>query len=358
MAPEAQPVCVVCGEPAPNKCRGCKSDASSRRYCGKVCQEKDWPAHKKACRDIQNANLEKKLARVAEILQQGYYDFRKNTWDTPLIKVQRLGNDDLVIYEGIKLGGGRTKYFMEFPQHLVSDTRTENAVLCSLVCNEPSAWMHSIISELMEDLDVDIEEVSMDLNSPPHKIIFHYINGESDQNDSAYPHQTIRVTSTKTKKAWIIDISGARYGICQALWTWKEYRSRFMAEVHLIYPLGTNKAAVKMLSEIPGLPTLDFGVMGKVADHLASKVNIDWQSAFNLSLSQLVALDEEKFKKGKLELLGFMNSVVRTFVRNNEFRAEYKATVAYEDKNPGVSGQRVNECTDAFFAKVARSKTV
>jgi hypothetical protein len=62
MATGAEAACVVCGGPAHNKCGACKLDTSSRHYCGKACQVKDWPTHKKACKDIQNTNLEKKLA--------------------------------------------------------------------------------------------------------------------------------------------------------------------------------------------------------------------------------------------------------------------------------------------------------
>ncbi|GFG31584.1 hypothetical protein Cfor_04769, partial [Coptotermes formosanus] len=38
------PVCVACGEPAARKCSRCKS-----AYCGRECQVRDWPTHKKSC---------------------------------------------------------------------------------------------------------------------------------------------------------------------------------------------------------------------------------------------------------------------------------------------------------------------
>ena len=148
MATGAEAACVVCGGPAHNKCGACKLDTSSRHYCGKACQVKDWPTHKKACKDIQNADLEKKLTRVANIVQQGYYGFRKNTWDIPIVKVDRLGNNDLVLYISVPLSVSHANYISEFPQHLVSDKLTENAMLCALVRSEPATWMYSIIGEL------------------------------------------------------------------------------------------------------------------------------------------------------------------------------------------------------------------
>ncbi|CAN9360333.1 unnamed protein product [Alternaria alternata] len=235
-----------------------------------------------ACKDIQNANLEKKLTRLAAILQQGYYDFRKNTWDRRIVKVERLRNDDLVLHEADRVRGINTKYFLQFPQKLVPDKRTGNAVLCINVCNEPPAWMYSIIDELMKDeicwtncLHVKIEEVSVDLKPPPHKVILHYTNGEGDSNYPRYHHEIIRVTSTKTKKAWVMDISGAQYGIYRALWSWQKYLSRFMKQAHQVYPFDTNKAFLKKIGELPGSPSMISGVVGKVVYYLASKVNND-----------------------------------------------------------------------------------
>ncbi|KAB2104606.1 hypothetical protein AG0111_0g7123 [Alternaria gaisen] len=357
MATGAEAVCVVCGEPAHNKCSACKLDTSSRHYCGKACQVKDWLTHKKACKDIQNANLEKKLTRVANIVQQGYYDFRKNTWDRRIVKVERLRNDDLVLHEADRIGGIYAKYFLQFPQNLVPDKRTGNALLCINVCNEPPAWMYNIIDGLAKGLHVKIEEVSVNLKPPPHKVILTYDDGKGDSNYPGYRHEIIRVTSTKTNKAWVMDISGAQYGIYQALWSWQEYQSRFMKHVNQIYPFGTNRAFLKKLGELPGSPSMTSGVVGKVADHLANKVNNDWQATSNFSLSQLVATDEGNFTKGKLELLRFMDNVVRTFVHINEFRDEYKDMVAYEWKHPGLSQWRIKEVSVAFLASVESSKT-
>jgi hypothetical protein len=147
MATGAEAACVVCREPAHNKCGACNPDTSSPHYCGKACQVKDWPAHKETCKDIQ---LEKKLTRVAAILQQGYCDFRKNTWDRRIVKIERLWNDDLVLHEADRIRGINAKYFLQFPQHLVTDKRTGDAMLCVNVCNDPPAWMYSIIEGLLK----------------------------------------------------------------------------------------------------------------------------------------------------------------------------------------------------------------
>ena len=108
---------------------------------------KDWPTHKKACKDFQNANLEKKLARVAEIVQQAYYNFRENTWVQPVIKIHDR-NDALVIYDESK--SEKKKFFVDFPHHLVTNLRSKKALLCAWSCNEPTAWLHDTLVGLLE----------------------------------------------------------------------------------------------------------------------------------------------------------------------------------------------------------------
>ncbi|KAH6868789.1 hypothetical protein BKA58DRAFT_201121 [Alternaria rosae] len=210
MAPEVQAACVVCGEPANNKCSACKSDTTSRQYCSKVCQVKDWSAHKKACKDAQNTNFEKKLARVAEIVQQAYYKFRENTWDTPVIKIDDR-DDALLIYDDVMLN--KKKYSIDFPHHLGTNDRSKKAILCAWACNEPMAWLHDTLVGLLEGLNIKVEEVAVSLGAVSRKITFHDPFGNSDSNWPKFYHDVVRITANKTKMQWIMDLSGAQYGI-------------------------------------------------------------------------------------------------------------------------------------------------
>jgi len=180
MASEARATCAACGNQASNKCDACKSDTNSRNYCGKACQAKDWPSHKKACKDAQNLYLKKALARTAEIAQQAWYVFRQNTWDTPIRKI--IGGDDaLVIYDDVMLN--KTKYFLKFPDHLVTREQTKKAMLCAWCCHEPLAWMQILITAFIQvktisyrsvlhltkecptGLNVEIEEIKVSLGT-------------------------------------------------------------------------------------------------------------------------------------------------------------------------------------------------
>lgn len=84
--------CTVCRALSTKKCTGCKVGT----YCSKACQVKDWPAHKKFCSDLQ---LELVLARVAAVVQDAYLTFRKNIWDTTIVKIEDR-DDALLIHDG------------------------------------------------------------------------------------------------------------------------------------------------------------------------------------------------------------------------------------------------------------------
>lgn len=144
MASNSQPVCTVCGKPAHSKCTGCKTDSKSRHYCGTACQKTDWSSHKTNCK---GTHLEKGLERAAGLIQQAYYQFRENTWETPIIKIEDR-EDVLVFQDGDMLK--KTKYFLTFPRHLGLSERTKAAMLCAWVCNEPLAFMHDVVADLLK----------------------------------------------------------------------------------------------------------------------------------------------------------------------------------------------------------------
>ncbi|KAF1834600.1 hypothetical protein BDW02DRAFT_588746 [Decorospora gaudefroyi] len=315
MATEAQAVCTVCGEPARSKCSACETDTASHHYCGTACQTKDWPRHKRVCKELQDQQLAKTLARVADIAQQAYYDFRQNTWDTPIVKIED-GDDALVIYDGDQLK--KAKHFIRFPEHL------------------PLAWMHNFITGLLEGLNVKVEEVSVDLEKIPRKITVYCSNGLIQDNWPSYHHQLIHLTSTKTKKKWALDISGAQYGILQAFWSWEDYEKQYMMRIHKIRREDTNRILLKRAAYISGHPSMAYGVVGLVAKRLDEAVN-DWVTDRGMSLSCMVALSNKAFDDCKADFLSAMENTVRSFVRANDFYAEFQAAKKYELQHPGIS---------------------
>ncbi|CAA9963941.1 zf-MYND domain containing protein [Pyrenophora teres f. maculata] len=344
MASKIQKSCAVCGKPANSKCTGCKTDSISRHYCGAACQKNDWPTHKTACKAAQDMRLEKSLARVADIIQRGYYEFRQNTWDTPILKVEDR-DDALVITDGVMLD--KSKYFISFPQHMVTSERTKAAMLCAWMCNEPLAFMHDLVTDLVKGLDIHVEEVCLGLGRIPRKISYNSPHGGSDHNWPNYFHEALRITSSRSKKQWVIDISGAQYGITRVFWTWGAYVDAYNVNVKKIMALGFNKAMIKDLSDISGNPSMSYGVVGVVAEHM-NEASKKWAIEHNISLSDLLTMEEEEFRQAKDKLLQNMSDAVRGFLKANKFDKEFQAAKAYEYKYPGLSGRKCLQTTAKY----------
>jgi hypothetical protein len=101
------------------------------------------PEHKITCKDVQ---LEKHLSRAAEIAHQAYLTFHEDTWDTPIAKIEDT-KDALIIYDGDQ---SRNKdYFVNFPHHLIKNRQAKLAILSTMMCNEPLAWMHDLLRGLV-----------------------------------------------------------------------------------------------------------------------------------------------------------------------------------------------------------------
>ena len=137
--------CAMCDTPTTNKCGGCKS----RLYCSTACQTKDWQDYNITCKDAQ---LEKALARVAAIAQEVFLSFRENTWDDVIKEIE--GRDDaLFIHDGNLMAS--KDWFRAFPHDIVSDNaRTKMAVLTAWCCDEPYAFLHHFIAELLQGVFV------------------------------------------------------------------------------------------------------------------------------------------------------------------------------------------------------------
>ncbi|KAL7776992.1 hypothetical protein CFE70_007413 [Pyrenophora teres f. teres 0-1] len=325
MASKIQKSCAVCGKPANSKCTGCKTDSISRHYCGAACQKNDWPTHKTACKAAQDMRLEKSLARVADIIQRGYYEFRQNTWDTPILKVEDR-DDALVITDGVMLD--KSKYFISFPQHMVTSERTKAAMLCAWMCNEPLAFMHDLVTDLVKDLlqqpawrfGPQLAEL-LSRGSPYHFLKEQEAMGHRHQRRSVWYHESV------------LDLGA--------------YVDAYNVNVKKIMALGFNKAMIKDLSDIIGNPSMSYGVVGVVAEHM-NEASKKWAIEHNISLSDLLTMEEEEFRQAKDELLQNMSDAVRGFLKANKFDKEFQAAKAYEYKYPGLSGRKCLQTTAKY----------
>jgi hypothetical protein len=112
-------------------------------YCNKACQKEGWKAHKNVCNDIQ---LGKVIERAADITQKAYLSFREHTFDNVLVMVKNEGSQ-LVMYDGDQRT--RSSLFLPFPNDRIDTISAKNGVLCYLMCNEPLAFMKTLVARLL-----------------------------------------------------------------------------------------------------------------------------------------------------------------------------------------------------------------
>ncbi|KAF5847890.1 hypothetical protein GGP41_009126, partial [Bipolaris sorokiniana] len=187
-----QNFCAACGNPASNVCVGCKSDTYSRYYCGKVCQTNDRPNHKNACKDAQ---LEKALTRIAEIVQQAYLNFCETTWDVPVLRIDRVP-DGLEIHWADRTKS--TSHFSRFAAHLAISQNVHEATLVAMCCNEPQAHLHGLIKALVEEMPVKIEEPQVILRSVSQKITIFRKDAGTNANWPNYQHANLQIAGSLT----------------------------------------------------------------------------------------------------------------------------------------------------------------
>ncbi|KAH7402115.1 hypothetical protein DE146DRAFT_735384 [Phaeosphaeria sp. MPI-PUGE-AT-0046c] len=345
MALEAPSQCATCAKPASSKCNGCKINV----YGDKGCQALDWAKHKATCKIMQ---LENKLSRIAVMIHEAYLTFRENTWDTPIKRIEERP-DALILHDGEQ--ALKQQHFIDFPHKLINNPQSKMAVLCTLTCNEPLAWMHDLLEGLIKGLPVIIEEVEVGLQRIPRKVTAVHPSGVRQDNWPNHSHFVHRVTHTKSKRQWVLDITGGQFGICTPFWDWDTYNLRFIGASRPIkaYPCGTNKAILHELGKLDGNPALVYGLTGEVAGEMY-KTCLEFEKSCALTLPALIELPESKYAAQKKVLLDTITMAICNYKK--KYKGEHKAMLqnvrAYEKKFPGLSAV---ECHNAHQQLLARS---
>jgi hypothetical protein len=284
------------------------------------------------------------LTCAAEIIQEAYITFRENTWDTSIVKFEDQG-DTLVLHDGDPWKNPR--YFIKFPYNVVpSDRQTKLSVLTVWTCEEPYAFLCTLIMKLLKGtycfhqllnyaryshttgLDIEVEEVAVGLKAVPRKItVVPYFAGERYSNWPAYRHNILRITSRRSRQQWVMDIAGGQYGIYEPFHTWAKYKADFVDEIISVNAVGSNKMKVAALSKVPGVPTLVYGIVGEASEELNKAIHI-WEDT-NRPLSGLRELSAGETSQQKRSLLDALDKAVHDYMTTNDFEAQVRQAKAH-----------------------------
>jgi hypothetical protein len=117
-----QPVnknCSSCGKPATRKCARCETHV----YCDAMCQKAHWRLHRMTCK---TKDLDKIMGRAGVLLQKMYLMFCRTTFRSEVTKIEE--SERLLT---IHMSENAPTKFVPFPDHLVTNGKDREMVLCA-----------------------------------------------------------------------------------------------------------------------------------------------------------------------------------------------------------------------------------
>lgn len=161
-------------------------------------------------------------------------------------------------------------------------------------------------------------------------------NGGQLSNWPAYTHRVLRICSRRAgRKEWVIDLSGAQYGILSPFHEWAEYRAQYVQREDGLFPFGFTKSLLDRLARLRGNPALTYGLVGRAAQVFNGAADV-WETQ-NIALSQLRTLNGAAFDHQKTSLLSALDGAVRNFISSNSFVAVVRRERQYDAEHPHES---------------------
>jgi hypothetical protein len=113
-------------------------------YCSTECL---FSTHKAGGDDCNDLGIGKIVMRAANILSQAYLTVREHTWDGQAVKIGLIGNEcaaygNINITSTVQLFGG-------ILDTLMTDASFKGGILCSGTFQEPLAYMHGLVAQLL-----------------------------------------------------------------------------------------------------------------------------------------------------------------------------------------------------------------
>jgi hypothetical protein len=149
------------------------------------------------------------------------------------------------------------------------------------------------------------------------------------------------IQSLQTDKEWIIDITGAQYGISSPLHRWDEYEARHVEHVIQTFAHGYNEMLIGEMAKIKGNPMMQCSPLIKASKAMEQAVSA-WETQHG-QVSSLVVLPEADFVVQKQSLLATMDGAARSFIAAADFSDDIRAAEKYELDHPMASLKEAQE---------------
>lgn len=286
--------CAHCGNYAALKCSGCKDipreeNASGHvtLYCNIDCQKSDWPSHRRICKHLQAKKL---LYRAGDMLQKAWLAYREGSYDSNVIKVDKIG-EALFVYHRNKDVPRGTQF--PFPNHLMDHPRDKQAVLCYCMCFESLAYMYNVIKDMLQGTCALIEEVHVKRMNPSATRQIVMVDSLSGECRSVHGHDMIRAT-LKNGKVYALDFTGAQFGIYEPIMLWDDYARKYIAVLGEANAFGHAKASFARIVQ-EKTRGVEFIMFYNSVTPAFERGLQQWLKYGNMTLQDFMKLPEEQF---------------------------------------------------------------
>ncbi|KAH7361898.1 hypothetical protein B0T11DRAFT_351779 [Plectosphaerella cucumerina] len=228
MNPLPSGACAQCGKVTTKRCVGCNNgpdyvagDASDIFYCSKPCQAQHRTAHGSYCIRMITR---KEVVRAGRILKSAFLTYKAVFYEHDILKIG-LEKDVLTLHlPPLRLDGRRLKgSWGPFPGKIPCNITEREAALCFKQCNAAVALLGPLSRKLLSGTGWDITLMNGQLKNP----VFRPRLSGGNPDPPVVWHAAIRARHSESQEEFIIDPTGAQYGISRPCMPFSQYQANY-----------------------------------------------------------------------------------------------------------------------------------
>ncbi|KAI4910405.1 hypothetical protein J4E90_007840 [Alternaria incomplexa] len=166
-----------------------------------------------------------------------------------ITKIEQEANE-IIAYKG---DTPSSHPFLKLADDVFPDEATKHALLCFSSQFLPMAYMHPLLKKLLKKQKIDIHEVMVKIKAAPRTIVVLAEDGtESSKNWPVHGLVLLRITSQRNGKRWYTNLSGAEFGLTQAIFSAADFESKHVQALCAVFNFGRCRDYVQACSALAG----------------------------------------------------------------------------------------------------------
>ncbi|KAJ5992457.1 hypothetical protein N7451_008181 [Penicillium sp. IBT 35674x] len=285
-------LCEVCSDSTTKQCSGCIDGPGyptpgliNIYYCSLDCQQVDWPWHQELCRRLK---LRTKIHRIATLLKAVMLAYREVVYDMDITDI--TSKDGMFRFVQISHTGNNCLHRVHapFPNNITTNSEHKEVALLFEQGTAAMALLSRLTKKLLIGLDVTLVPVEIIMKKPkmPARV-------GPGRIPEYFPHTVWLMDIDRSDEVWILDPTGAQYGIQDVFVPWKHYMKEYECRFIGHYPYHRTETG-----------DLDYFATLPEARKLATKIAVERQARIVFSsfvdylvIGDLLDVSEPEFKR-------------------------------------------------------------